>query len=166
MIWFIVRSSYILTKSNHFNFLKWFNNVYVVELLGYTGGKVGILQSSAVRRDERIFTIRGKPGFRRHFNWIWNDSTCIDCNFWFTMIPLKVCIRYQCLWFWKLIIFNYGFPIKVACEFLLRKLFKLDSGNVSSISQAWNAQFTFIKKPRIQSMYKFGLSVCLFVCIQ
>ena len=39
---------------------KWFNNVYVVELLGYTGGKVGILQSSVVRRDERIFPIRGK----------------------------------------------------------------------------------------------------------
>jgi len=100
-----------------------------------------------------------------------NDSTCIDCNFWFTMILLKVlscevCIRYQCLWFWKLIIFNYGFPIKVACAFLLRKLFKLDSDNVSSNSRAWNAQFTFIEKPQQKSVSKSKSMDILFTLDQ
>jgi len=46
---------------------------------------------------------------------------CKDENPWLTKVPLEalshqVWIRYQFLWFWKLIIFNCGFSTKVTAE--------------------------------------------------
>jgi len=61
------------------------------------------------------------------------DPPCKDDNARFTMVPLKalshlVWIRYQC--FKNLIIFNYGFSIKVVYAFLLQEnMYKLSELN-------------------------------------
>ena len=56
-----------------------------------------------------------------------SDPPCKDDNARFTTVPLKALsdqvyrIRYQCLKFQKLIIFNCGFSSKVTCAFLLQE---------------------------------------------